>query len=333
VIIPAVDEARNLEALVPLIHDVMANVASVEDYEILVVDDGSTDDTPAVLQRLQMYDARLTAIILRRNFGKSAALMAGFDQASGDVIVTMDGDLQDDPAEIPRMIAELQRGYDAVSGWKQHREDRLEKRVASRVFNVLASAVTGVRLKDVNCGFKAYRRWCLEDIQLTGNLYRFLPVFVHRKGGRIAEIAVHHQRRAHGRSKFGYRRYFAGAADLITILLLGKFFQRPLYFFAPIGAALMALGSAVGVYLLGSDIYSFFTGDPQHQLTAGSLVAAITLFGAGLQILLIGLLAELMVSRTSVGSTYAVREMRAPQVHGLYRGDGAGPVRDRPGER
>lgn len=311
VVIPVCNEAENVEELLRQVHAAARSLSLARGYEILVVDDGSDDGTLDRLYKIQAEDRALTVIALRGNFGKSAALMAGFEHVSGDVVVTMDGDLQDDPKEIPRFLEELGKGYDLVSGWKQHRQDPWEKRVASKQFNRLASLMTGIRLRDFNCGFKAYRSWCLKDLRLTGNLYRFIPVFVHRLGGKILEIPVEHRPRVHGKSKYGFRRYFQGAADLCTILLISKFFQKPLYFFAAIGVPILLLGFVLGLYLLGGHIYWLWSGDIRFQLNSRPLlVISVTLFGIGLQIFLIGLLAELIVSRTSSERSYSIKEIR-----------------------
>lgn len=313
IVIPAFNEAQNLEELIRQIHAVSKSQV-VKDYEILIVDDGSTDGSADLLSRLQQADEKLVVITLRANFGKSAALMAGFDHAKGDVIVTMDGDLQDDPKEIPRLLSELQKGYDLVSGWKQHRQDSFEKRIASRVFNFFVSWLTHVQLQDFNCGFKAYRAWCLKGIRLTGNLYRFLPVFVARQGGKIVELPVVHHKRAFGKSKYGFKRYLEGGTDLCTVLLLSKFFQKPLYFFAVIGVPIMFLGSGLGLYLLGAHIYYLFTGDLHYQLINRPLLqVSVTLFAVGLQVFLFGLLAELIVSRDTSATNYKVKSVHSKE--------------------
>lgn len=308
IVIPVLNEAENIQELLLHVWRVLETNESVDGYEIIVVDDGSSDGTPQLLWNLKKEIPCLRALILRQNFGKSAALQAGFDHAQGDVIITMDGDLQDDPTEIPRFLTEISNGYDLVSGWKEKRQDSREKVYASRVFNRLASLATGVKLQDLNCGFKAYRAWCLRNIKLTGNLYRFLPVFVGKQGGKIKEIPVQHHARIHGQSKYGFKRYFEGAIDLCTIVLITSFFQRPLYFFALIGVPIMLIGLITGTYLVGGHIYYLATGNISFQLVNRPLLQiSVTLFGLGLQIFLIGLLSELIISRTP-GSQYNVKD-------------------------
>jgi len=308
IVVPVCNESENVGILVKSIHDVVGAIPAIADFEIVVVDDGSDDGTADQVKRLTEIWPRLTAIIFRRNFGKSAALMAGFREASGEIVMTMDGDLQDDPADIPHFLEELQKGYDLVSGWKQRRQDPQEKILASRIFNYFSSHITGVSLRDMNCGFKAYRRWVLENIRLTGNFYRFLPIFVHMQGGKISEIPTHHHKRIHGVSKYGVRRYFHGFFDMLTIILITRFFQRPLYFFALIGTPMIVLGLGTVGYLLASHFLFLVTGNAALELVDRPLVwFAAHLAGIGLQIVLIGLLAELITSRTD-RPIYSIRE-------------------------
>ena len=308
IVVPVYNEYENIGTLLERIHEVVDGLAAVQDFEIVVVDDGSEDGTVERLEGLADTWPRLTTIVFRRNFGKSAALMAGFREASGEVVMTMDGDLQDDPADIPKFLEELQKGYDLVSGWKQSRQDSQEKVLASRVFNYFSSWMTGVSLRDMNCGFKAYRSWVLEDIRLTGNFYRFLPVFVHMQGGEISEIPTHHHKRLHGVSKYGLRRYFHGFFDMLSIVLITRFFQRPLYFFALIGTPMIALGLGTVGFLLGGHLLFLATGNEVLQLVDRPLLwFSAQLAGLGLQIVLIGLLAELVLSRTD-RPTFSIRK-------------------------
>jgi glycosyltransferase involved in cell wall biosynthesis len=297
-VIPVYNEAANITPIVEQVSDVLSDLSSLEDFEIIVVDDGSTDEGPEKLEALAGTYPFLRVITFRKNFGKSAALMAGFDLAKGDAVITLDGDRQDDPTEIPRFLEELDMGYDLVSGWKKDRKDPLEKVITSRLFNSIVALFTGVPLHDINCGFKAYRRWCLQNISLSGNLYRFLPVLVAQHGGKIAEIPVKHHPRVAGKSKFGVTRYLEGALDLCTVILISRFFQKPLYFFGIIGLPLMLLGSVIGTYLVGSHLYFLLSGNAEYELLNRPLLQiSITLFGIGLHIFLIGLLAELILSR------------------------------------
>jgi glycosyltransferase involved in cell wall biosynthesis len=225
---------------------------------------------------------------LRRNFGKAAALMAGFREARGDAIVTIDGDLQDDPAEIPRLLAELEAGADLVSGWKRDRQDPLGRRAASRVFNGVTSRMSGVDLHDLNCGFKAYRAEVVESLALTGDQYRYIPVLAAAEGFRVSELPVNHRPRVHGRSKYGLERYLRGFLDLLTILFIGRFRQRPMHLFGGAGMLLIATGVVICAYLavlrlLGEGI----GGRPL-------LLLGVLLIVVGVQLFTIGLVSEMI---------------------------------------
>src|SRR6266571_4735942 len=205
--------------------------------------------TSSALTRLHNSEQNVRVVRLRRNFGKAAALVAGFGQAKGDVIVTMDGDLQDDPAEIPRLLAKLDEGFDLVSGWKAHRRDPITRRALSRIFNWVTGRVSGLRLHDLNCGLKAYRAEVVQGLRLYGELHRFIPVLAQYRGHRIAELPVNHRPREHGRSRYGVERYLRGFLDLLTVSFIGRYRYRPLHLFGGLGLGLGALGLAVLVYL------------------------------------------------------------------------------------
>ena len=188
-------------------------------------------------------------IAFRKNFGKAAALQAGFRNSKGDIVITMDADLQDDPKEIPRFIEKLEEGYDLVSGWKKERHDPLEKRLPSKLFNRVTAHLSGVHLHDFNCGFKAYRREVVDSIDVYGELHRYIPVLAYRKGFRITEITVEHHAREFGKSKYGLERYLRGLFDSMTVAFLGKFYDRPMYFFGKIGLVLCVIGGVICAYL------------------------------------------------------------------------------------
>ena len=276
VVIPVCNEKPTLE---PLCRELERELPAP--YEILFVDDGSTDGAWEELARLHQA-GRIRAIRFRRNFGKTAALEAGFAAARGEVIFTMDGDLQDDPREIPRFLVMLGEGYDLVSGWKKVRHDWRGKVLASRLFNFVVRRVTGLRLHDVNCGFKAYRGELARSLPLHGELHRFTPVLAHAMGYRVGELVVAHHPRRHGRSHYGFSRLFRGFFDLITVVLLTRYAGRPLHAFGL--AALVSL--AAGILLLGPPWWW-----PLPLLGLAFLVSAVVLFCAGL-------LAEIVVSRT-----------------------------------
>jgi glycosyltransferase involved in cell wall biosynthesis len=227
---------------------------------------------------------------LRRNFGKAAALAAGFAEAEGDIVVTIDGDRQDDPEEIPRLLAKLDEGFDLVSGWKAHRRDPLSRRVLSRIFNAVAGRMSGLRLHDMNCGLKAYRAEVVHGLRLYGELHRYIPVLAHYRGFRIAEIPVNHRPRAHGRSRYGVERYVRGFLDLLTVTFVGRYRHRPLHLFGGLGLALLAGGSAILVYLTVVKIGGASIGG-RPLLTLGVLLVVV-----GMQFLSLGLLTELITS-------------------------------------
>src|SRR5215471_2685636 len=236
VVVPVMNEEQNVR---PLYEKLSAQLNALgQSYEVIFVDDGSTDKTFAELKALhEEHPGTVRVIRFRRNFGKTPALVAGFSRCHGETIFTMDGDLQDDPEEIPRFLEKLDEGYDLVSGWKYPRLDPLTKTFPSRVFNGLASRMTGVHLHDINNGFKAYRREVIEDshLKLYGEFHRFIPVMAHWRGFSVTEIKVHHHPRIHGVSKFGAKRFARGLIDLMNVLFLTTFLRTPLRFFAPLG--------------------------------------------------------------------------------------------------
>lgn len=240
----------NEEESVKLLHKkILDSVRDRWQYEIIFIDDGSTDASVARVKEIITEDANVHLIVFRKNFGKAAALQAGFHNSTGDIVITMDADLQDDPKEIPRFVERLDEGYDLVSGWKQKRHDPLEKRLPSKLFNKVTSHLSGVHLHDFNCGFKAYRREVVDSIDVYGELHRYIPVLAYRKGFRITEIVVEHHAREFGKSKYGFERYLRGLFDSMTVAFLGKFYDRPMYFFGKIGLALCAVGGIICLYL------------------------------------------------------------------------------------
>jgi dolichol-phosphate mannosyltransferase len=227
---------------------------------------------------------------LRRNFGKAAALVAGFDQARGEIVVTIDGDLQDDPAEIPRLLAKLEEGFDLVTGWKTHRRDPISRRLLSRIFNRVTSAFSGVRLHDMNCGLKAYRAEVVHGLRLYGELHRFIPVLAHERGYRVAELPVNHRPREHGRSRYGVERYLRGFLDLLTVSFMGRYRHRPLHLFGGLGLILGLLGFAVLAYLTVVKLLGHAIGQ-RPLLTLGVLLVVV-----GLQFFSLGLISEMITS-------------------------------------
>jgi glycosyltransferase involved in cell wall biosynthesis len=289
VVVPVLNEAPTL---VTLVRELVSSVELLtDDWEVVFVDDGSVDDTFVELQKLHRANRAVRVVRLRRNFGKSAALAAGFRVARGDVIVTMDGDLQDDPAEIPRLLAKLDEGFDLVSGWKATRRDPLSRRLASRAFNGAVAGVSGVRLHDMNCGLKAYRAEVVRGMSIHGELHRFIPVLAHHRGYRIAEIPVHHRPRTHGRSRYGLERYLRGLLDLATVSFLGRYRYRPLHLFGGVGLVLSAIGTAILTYLT----LLKFTGEAIGGRPL--LMLGVLLLITGFQFLSIGLIGELVTTQ------------------------------------
>ncbi len=302
VVIPVLNEYENLVTLYQELIPVLVTCVE-EDFELIFIDDGSDDGTFAVLEFLHTQNPNVKVIQFRRNFGKSAALSAGFAAAQGDIVFTMDGDLQDDPAEIPRFLQPLADGYDLISGWKYPRYDPLSKTVPSKLFNATVRLTTGVPLHDFNCGFKAYRREVTQEIHLYGELHRYTPILAHQKGFRVAEIKIAHRPRKFGRSKYGFRRFAKGFFDLLTVLFLGTYTWRPLHLFGWAGIASFGLGFLVSLYLT---VLWFGGHGPignRPLLTLGVLLLII-----GIQFFTMGLLAELIThGQAQAFSNYSVR--------------------------
>jgi glycosyltransferase involved in cell wall biosynthesis len=291
-VLSVVVPVRNEERSVALLYDELAAALDPlgEPWEAVFVDDGSTDGSFAALTRLHAAAANVRVVRLRRNFGKAAALMAGFDQSQGDTIVTIDGDLQDDPSEIPRLLAKLDEGFDLVSGWKTRRRDPLTRRVLSRIFNAVTSRFSGIRLHDMNCGLKAYRAEVVRGLRIYGELHRFVPVLAHYRGYRVAELPVNHRPREHGRSRYGPERYLRGFLDLLTVSFIGRYRHRPLHLFGGLGLALGAIGLGILVYLTILKLGGHAIGG-RPLLTLGVLLVVV-----GLQFFSLGLISEMITS-------------------------------------
>ena len=288
VVVPVHDEERSVGLLY---EELQASLDPLDEpWEAVFVDDGSTDGSFGALTRLHAAAQNVRVVRLRRNFGKSAALAAGFAVADGDTIVTIDGDLQDDPAEIPRLLAKLDEGFDLVSGWKTKRRDPWRRRLLSRIFNAVTSRVSGLRLHDMNCGLKAYRAEVLRGLRIYGELHRFLPVLAHYRGYRVAELPVNHRPRTHGRSRYGVERYVRGFLDLLTVSFMGRYRHRPLHLFGGLGLLLGAIGTAILVYLTVLKATGEAIGH-RPLLTLGVLLVVV-----GLQFFSLGLISELITS-------------------------------------
>jgi dolichol-phosphate mannosyltransferase len=289
VVVPVHNEERTLALLYDELESALEPLG--EQWEAVFVDDGSTDGSFAALTRLHSARHNVRVVRLRRNFGKATALAAGFAQAEGDVVVTIDADLQDDPAEIPRLLAKLDEGFDLVSGWKAHRRDPLTRRALSRIFNWVTGRVSGLRLHDLNCGLKAYRAEVVRGLRLYGELHRFIPVLAHYRGHRIAELPVNHRPREHGGSRYGVERYLRGFLDLLTVSFIGRYRYRPLHLFGGLGLLLGVLGFAVLVYLTILKLDGHSIG--QRPL----LILGVLLVVVGLQFFSLGLISELITSQ------------------------------------
>ena len=319
VVIPAMNEEGNI----PSLHRAIATVleATGISFELILVDDGSTDGTWQAIEALSVRDRRVVGLRHRRNFGKARGLATGFAAASGDLVLTMDADLQDDPAEIPRFLAKLDEGYDLVSGWKQRRQDPPGKTLPSRVFNATVRAVSGVPLHDFNCGFKIYRADVVRTIRLYGELHRFTPVLAHAEGFRVGELPVRHQPRRWGTSKYGWSRLIKGFLDLLTVTFLTEYRQRPMHVLGVPGLAALAAGGLIGLWLTAEKI---FTGASIGNRPL--LLLAVLLVLVGVQFFGLGLLGELLVHGEH-GHNDASRTAPVRQSVGLNnaRGPESGP--------
>jgi glycosyltransferase involved in cell wall biosynthesis len=305
-VIPVLNEQGSLLEL----YRRIAEVAHTHRFacEIIFIDDGSTDDSPHILDELARTDARVGVIHFRRNFGKAAALDAGFKAARGRVIITMDADLQDDSNEIPRFLAKLDEGYDLVSGWKKKRNDPLDKTLPSKVFNQTVSLVSGLKLHDFNCGFKAYKREAVAGLNLYGEMHRFIPVLLHWFGFKITEIPVEHHSRRFGRSKYGLGRLFKGCFDLLTVVLLTRFVSRPLHLFGGVGLVFGFLGVLILLYLSGLWFLGLGPIGSRPLLFLGLLLTMV-----GVQFVCTGLVAELIARREQERqSNYVIRSQHRP---------------------
>jgi len=306
VVIPVLDEEQSIK---PLYEKLSAQLNSLDkNYEVIFVDDGSTDKTFAEVKKLHDEHPDIVRVIrFRRHFGKTPALVAGFSRCHGEVIFTMDGDLQDDPEEIPSFLAKLDEGYDLVSGWKFPRLDPITKTFPSRVFNAMVSTMTGVHLHDINNGFKAYRREVIEDIHLKlyGEFHRFVPVMAYWRGFRVTEIKVRHHPRRFGASKFGARRFARGLIDLLNVLFLTTFLRTPLRLFGPLGFWTFFVGVLVDIYVV---ITSYFvTHEPIHNRPL--LFVGILLMFFGVQFILTGLQSEMIRHYAfQPGEEYSIRQ-------------------------
>ncbi len=322
ILIPLFNEAE-------IINDLYTKLVETLDtldgkHEIIFIDDGSTDDSFSILEEIHHRDSSVRIIRFRKNFGKSAALHCGFQHAEGDIVVTMDCDLQDEPREIPTLIAEIHTGHDLVSAWRVKRADSLFKRVLSRIFNGVTALLTGIKLHDFNSGLKAYRREIAQELNLYGELHRFIPVLACWKGARISEVQVEHHPRKYGKSRYGAARIWRGAWDFLTILFLTKYASSPLYLFGLIGLLLGVSGFVINSYLA----VIWFMG--QHIGHRPLLTLGVLLLIMGGQFISMGLLSEMIVSQRRNEDQYSIRMILG---NNTVLGDGRETLREKQRER
>jgi len=300
IVIPLHNEAESLPILMESINTVLS--ATTHTYEVIFIDDGSTDTSFATLKKMhETYGPAMRVIRFSRNYGKSAGLSIGIKEATGDIIITMDADLQDDPAAIPEMLAKLDEGWDLVSGWKKKRYDPITFTLPSKLWNIINSILSGVKLHDFNCGFKAYRADAAKSLEIYGDRHRYLPTLAHWNGFTVTEIPVPHHPRKYGKSKYGFDKFFNGIMDMITLLFLKRYLRSPLHFFGLVGFLLILLGSGV----LGYFGIEWIITREMHirPLTLLSVTSIII----GIQFLSFGFLAE-MITHQAPRDNYSIRE-------------------------
>jgi glycosyltransferase involved in cell wall biosynthesis len=301
VVIPLYNEEGSLRELYQQLRHALGRINMR--YEILFIDDGSTDHSFNVLRDLKRNDRHIRVVRFRRNYGKSAALAIGFDKAQGPIVITMDADLQDDPAEIPALRRKLEEGYDLVSGWKRVRHDPLSKTIPSRLFNAVVRLLSGIPIHDFNCGLKAYRRDVVKHLRVYGELHRFLPVLAHWDGFRVTELPVQHRPRKYGKTKFGMTRFWKGFLDLITVLFTTRYLRRPLHLFGFWGLVSAFAGSVIVVWLAIEKIL-FGASLSNRPLFLGGVLLLIV----GVQFVSIGLIGEMISRNQAASEEYQIRD-------------------------
>ncbi len=304
VVVPAYNEE---ESLIPLSFELrnVFNELKQFEFEVIIIDDGSTDNTVKVLNEIRREDNRFKFISFQKNYGKSAALSVGFKHASGDVIITLDADLQDNPHEIPNLIRKIEEGYDLVSGWKKVRFDPFTKKYSSRLFNFVTSLLTGIKIHDFNCGLKIYRREVAQSIKVYGEMHRYLPVLAHWHGFKVGEIVVRHHPRRYGKTKFGASRFLKGFLDLITVLFTTRYLRRPLHLFGTIGFVLFLIGFIIDAYLTIE--WAFFG---EYLTNRPMLWLGILLIILGMQTIAIGLIGEMIAHHAQRVEDYHIKHIK-----------------------
>jgi len=293
IIVPVLNEEGSLDKF----YSEATNSLNIySNWEIIFIDDGSDDESYNIMRKLADNDNRISVIQFFKNFGKADALSEGFKKANGDIIITIDADLQDDPAEISRLITKIKEGWDVVSGWKKDRKDPISKRIPSKLFNMVTRILTGIKIHDFNCGLKAYRQKVIKSIDIYGGLHRYIPAIARQKGFSITEIEVNHRPRKFGKTKYGGNRFFHGFFDLFTMLFTGKYFDKPLHFFGSIGLIFIFISTLSEIF----PIYDKIANGIPFQKHFALIVFSAMIFGLGLWFFSIGLLGELLIKSSGV---------------------------------
>lgn len=301
VVVPSYNEKESLPELSARLSEVLCGLT--ERWEVWFIDDGSNDGSLAVLRDLHARDARFKMARFRRNYGKSAALAVGFERASGRYVITMDADLQDDPAEIPALIAKIDEGWDMVSGWKKKRYDPISKTIPSKFFNFVTGKLSGISIHDFNCGLKAYRGEVIKSVSIYGEMHRYIPVLAKMAGFTVTEMVVQHHARKYGSTKFGLSRFFKGFLDLLTVLFTSRYTQRPLHVFGTLGGIMLLAGLIINGYLSVHWMMGYPVGD-RPMLLLGVLLMLL-----GIQLISTGLLAEMITKSDAKAGDYHVSEL------------------------
>ncbi len=318
-VVPCYNEEENVGRLFEEIDSVL-NTHQI-DGEVVLVDDGSSDKTRELISQKAQEDPRYKAVIFRRNYGQTAAMVAGIDHAQGEVIIPLDADLQNDPADIPQLLAKLEEGYDVVSGWRKNRQDKaVSRKLPSMLANRLISKVGGVHIHDYGCTLKAYRKRVMDHVHLYGEMHRFIPIYAHWAGGKVTEIVVNHRPRTAGVSKYGIGRTFKVLLDLLTVKLLGTYATKPIYFFGGFGFLSCAAGFLVALTAVADKVSSVYWGVEVFYNHRFSLMLLAVFMGLlGVQSIMLGLLAELQVRtyhETQDKPIYLVEEIISETKHG-----------------
>lgn len=302
VVIPLLNEEESLKELSKKLEIHLTNLFK-DSWEVLFIDDGSTDSSFSIIREINKQNRKFRSVRFRRNYGKSAALSVGFGKARGSVIVTMDADLQDDPAEIKNLVDKLREGYDLVSGWKKKRYDPISKTLPSKLFNWATSIASGVRLHDFNCGLKAYRRECAKSLNVYGEMHRYLPALAFRDGFKVTEIPVQHHPRKFGKSKFGASRFLKGFLDLITVVFVTRFLKKPLHLFGTLGFLFALTGFTIDLVLSIQWALGMI-----HLSDKPLVLFGVALIIVGVQLISMGLLGEMIVKNNRENESYSIRE-------------------------